>query len=175
MTTTTEAPVIDFTAPMPARKGGGGAGTGRVAVEWEKRLGPARSNPGKGGKLTEFADKTVTTATGETKTVTGQAQATSKASAISARLRTAVPLEEWKFNTRPLNEDGSVVGLWVTFIRTMNAEQLAEFDKLRKERSDKIKATRAANADGKAAEAETATATQSAAEKVKAAREAKNR
>lgn len=149
---------FDFTAEMPKQSRGHGAG--RPGVEWEKLLEPARQHPGKPGKIFEFTDITK-----DGKTVSGQAQAQSRATVIQSRLRASVPLEEWKFNTR--NLPTGKTGLWVTFVRTLTIEEYEEVAKRRQERGDKIRAGRAAKSNGHDA------SVTSAAEKVAAARAAK--
>ncbi len=157
---------FDFTAEMPPAPRGRGAG--RPSVEWERLLDPARKNPGKAGKIFEFTDRVRE----DDSVVTAQAQAQSRALIISNRLHAAVPLEEWKFNIRKL-PDGKV-GLWTTYVREMTVEQFAEYEKLRKERGEKIKAGREAKAAAKTVvSGNSDNSHESAAEKVKAAREAK--
>lgn len=129
---------IDFTADLPSFERKGGAG--KPPTLWEDMLAPARDHPGRPGKIATFTD--ITKDTG--KVVTGQAQAMSRATVINTRLHKAVPLEEWKFNTRKL-ADGSV-GLWVTFKRTMTQEEFEDAEKLRLARAEKIKAGKEAKA-----------------------------
>lgn len=154
---------FDFDAEMPASKR---AGAGRPPTEWEKHLDPVRKNKGKAARIAVFTD-TQKTVNGDVKLVSAQAQAMARISSMSQRLRSAVPLELWKFNTRKY-EDGSV-GLWVTFTKTMNQDEYAEYEKKRNERAARIRAGRGKNTTA-STEGDGNSTELSPAERVKAAR-----
>ena len=155
---------FDFDAEMPASKR---SGAGRPPTEWERHLDPVRKNKGKAARIAVFTD-TQRTSNGKSKLVSAQAQAMSRISSMSQRLRSVVPLELWKFNTRKY-EDGSV-GLWVTFTKTMSNDEFAEYEKKRAERAARIKAGKG---KGETETTVTETNTLTPADRVKAARAAK--
>lgn len=154
---------FDFDAEMPKSHRGGG---GRSAVKWEEILDPARSKVGKAGRISVFTD---TTKNG--KLVTAQAQAQARIATISSRLRTVVPLEKWKFNTRKY-EDGTV-GLWVTFDGVMDEAEYKEVERKRQERSERIRAGKNGNSTNGSTATTAADPPTSPAAKVAAARAAK--
>lgn len=160
---------IDFDAEMPKLTRAGG-GAGRQATPWEQLLDPARSNPGRFGKLFEFSDRT-----NEDGSVTSaKVQASSRSVVIQARLHKTVPLERWRFTVRPTGDN--TAGLWVAFTGVMTPDEYAEYEQRRSERAERIRAGREA---GKAANngnastnevSATDEAQTSAADKVRAAR-----
>jgi hypothetical protein len=126
-------------------------GSGREPEKWEEHLAPAKDTPDVSFRVWTYDKRT---------------SAVSRMSAVRDRLTKAVPSENWTLAVRPIpgtedavhpegatDKDGQDIagtsatqyGVYVAYVGTFTDEEVAENARLHAERSERVKASRAAN------------------------------
>lgn len=135
-----ELDFIEEEIPKIARIGG----AGREPEKWEDHIAPLKAEDRAGKSFRVW-------------TYEKRPSAVSRMSSVRERLTKAVPSENWTLAVRPVpNTEPQQYGVYVEFSGTFTPEQVQENAQKHQERSDRVKAARAA-AEAKAAE-EAATA-----------------
>jgi hypothetical protein len=132
---------IEEAIPVIARTGG----KGREPEKWEDHIAPLKDHEGKSFRVWTYEKRT---------------GALSRVQSVRNRLNVATPKDNWTIAVRPVNLDGSeVFGVYLQYNGTYTPKEVAENARKRQERSDRIKAQRAAvEAAVPAVEAETTAA-----------------
>lgn len=139
-------------------------GSGREAEPWENHLAPLKETPDQTFRVWTYDKRT---------------SAISRSQSVRNRLTAAVPNENWRLAVRPVQVEGvEKFGVYVAFDGIFTAEEVAANAKAHQERSERVKAARAKSiADKAAAESNGATASvaEAPADRVAAARTAKQK
>ena len=107
---------------------------GREPFDWATALQPIRERRGESARFATFPGP-----------ISGKSQAQSKAQAVRTALYRDVPDQHWEIKSR---ERGGIWGVYATYLGLLSPEQQKERDRLREERSNRIKNARAAASGG---------------------------
>jgi len=101
-------------------------GSGREPEQWENHLAELRKHPGQSFRVWTYENKS---------------SALSRVATVGSRLRKVVPQEHWKLAVRGVV--AGQYGVYVTFVGLYTPEQMEENARKHKERSERVRASRA--------------------------------
>jgi len=125
-----ELDFIEEDIPKIARVGG----AGREPEKWEDHIAPLKADDRAGKSFRVW-------------TYEKRASAVSRMSSVRDRLTKAVPQENWQLAVRPVpNAEPEQFGVYVSYAGQFTPEQITENARKHQERSERVKAARAATA-----------------------------